>query len=335
MTGDAMVLLLFDRHHPCWDDEAVALMGEDPGSLKRLCDEGLLKRNETIYSLTPRGMEVFKEYCSQSFCESVPGESPDNSYGQAYLLWRTKFKNLLDQSFTARWGAKEFYVDTYLEYAPALPEEELYHIDHPPHVTWTYDSHPAVERMKEDFPILGLKARDSTPPSLEVIESWYSKNEVVKGSLYVDLLLLNRCDFAYYMHHPKHPNDVLGLVNADRFYCFRTLPPFDQSCKKYIDIIGKIHLFLLNQRRLYIPGYVDVDSADQDSLNWVVWVVDTEKEAISMHGLLAPMGESLIGPAHPMDVWVISLEALRSVEKKYELIYDLFPNVAHPIVRSI
>ena len=95
---------------------------------------------------------------------------------------------------------------------------------------------------------------------------------------------------------------------------FSTLPPFDQSCKKYRHH-WKIHLFLLNQRRLYIPGYVDVDSADQDSLNWVVWVVDTEKEAISMHGLLAPMGESLIGPAHPMDVWVISLEALRNVEK--------------------
>ena len=67
-------------------------MGEDPGSLKRLCDEGLLKRNETIYSLTPRGMEVLRSIVPNPFVKAFQESLPIIATGRP-TLWRTKFKS--------------------------------------------------------------------------------------------------------------------------------------------------------------------------------------------------------------------------------------------------
>ena len=331
--SDEMVLLLFDHLHPCWNEESVFLAGEDPESLGRLHVEGLLDKNNDRYFLSAKGIDVFKTLSSQWFCETVPVEESLDEAAQKYFLWRTTFQSLLDRSFVARWGAKDYHLGLHLEYSPALSGKDFF-VNESSHIVWTYDSHPLVKKMKEDFSLSGVKAREKTPRTLEEIKEWHKLNNVPSSFFYVDLLLLGRYDFAYYMHYPKHPNDVLGLVNADKFFCFQAPKPFEHV-DSYIETIGKVHLFLLNQRRMYIPGYVDLDSADQDSLNWIIWIVDTEEEALSLHKILDPMGESLIGPARPLDVWILSLEALRNVHEKYEMVYDLFPHVAHSVIRSI
>ena len=81
---------------------------------------------------------------------------------------------------------------------------------------------------KREFPVTGLKAREIQPWNLEQISAWLEGNRIFTEQFVVDLLYLPRYDFAYYMKFPKHPNDVHGLINADRFFFFRALPPFEE-----------------------------------------------------------------------------------------------------------
>ncbi|WP_024822962.1 hypothetical protein [Aminobacterium mobile] len=333
--SDEMVLLLFDTFHPCWDEETVFWAGEDVEGLRRLRELGMLKEKNGIYSLTSHGRETFQELCRQWFCENKPGSASLGDKEQEIFLWRTRFQYILDGGFAARWGAKDYYPGKVLEYAPALSQQEMYALHNPSSVEWTYCSHPYVEKIKSHFPVTGLKAREVTPLSRDAARSWLDENNIPVGSFEVDLLLLGRYDFAYYMNFSKHPNDPLGLVNSDKFFFFRAQPPFSKQLPFFLESIGKIHLFLLNQRHMYIPGYVDLDSADQDSLNWLVWVVETEEDVFALLRLLVPMGQILIEPAKPMDIWVLSIEELRKVKEKHETIYDLFSSIGHPIVRNL
>ncbi|MGB4097221.1 MAG: hypothetical protein WBJ85_05905, partial [Acetomicrobium sp.] len=79
----------------------------------------------------------------------------------------------------------------------------------------------------------------------------------------------------------------------------------------------------------------DLDWADQDSLSWVIWVTETEEEALSLLSQLSYFGSSLIEPAKPMDIWIISIEGLKGVKEKQETLFDLFSFMAHPVARTI
>ena len=50
------LLLLFSPEHPCWDEETVALAGEDPGALSALARAGHLTPLADGWVLTPQGV---------------------------------------------------------------------------------------------------------------------------------------------------------------------------------------------------------------------------------------------------------------------------------------
>ena len=335
LLKDDTVLLLFDKDHPCWDEETIALAGEDGEGLQRLKALGLLQETNSIYSLTEKGKNAFKELCKAQFVVVEPGTAPSDYEEQEKILWRTRLQCLLDNSFIARWGIKEYHTGKILDYVPGLSGQEICRLQNFTSLEWTYLSNPDVEKIKREFPVTGLKAREIQPWNLEQISAWLEGNRIFTEQFVVDLLYLSRYDFAYYMKFPKHPNDVHGLINADRFFFFRALPPFEEHLPIFLETIGKVHLFLLNQRHMYIPGYVDLDWADQDSLSWVIWVTETEEEALSLLAQLSPFGSSLIEPAKPMDIWIISIEGLKGVKEKQETLFDLFSFMAHPVARTI
>lgn len=328
------ILLLFDRDHPCWDEETLVLIGEDCRGLKKLEDLGFLEADNGIYSLTEKGRQAFKKLCIEQFIDEEPATSPKSFQEKRQSLWRTRLQVLLDNSFTSRWGLKEFYPGKALKYVPPLRESQIFELKDN-HIDWTYLCHESVVKIKEHFNLTGLKAREATPPGIEEIKAWMEENEISRESFVVDLFFLSRYDFAYYMQFPKHPNDILGLVNADRFFFFRASPPFEDHIKDYIETIGKVHLFLMNQRHICLPGYYDLDLADQDSLSWVIWVTETEEEALRLADCVKPFGQSLIEPARPMDIWIISAEKLKEIREKQETLFDLFSLIAHPVARTI
>lgn len=332
--GDEAVLLLFDEEHPCWDEETVRLAGEDSEGLKRLERSGLLEKRENIYILTEMGRKAYIDLCKGQFVEANPGMAPEKPSDQRRSLWRTRLQVLLDKSFIARWGLKEFHPGIALEYVPGLKGEEIVSLKGCD-LKWTYLSNPEVQRIKTHFSVTGLKARELKPHSLDEIRMWLEENNISRECFTVDLLFLSRYDFAYYVQFPKHPNDRLGLVNADRFFFFKACPPFKDNLRNFVETIGQVHLYLMNQRHMYLPGYFDLDLADQDSLSWITWITETEEEALSLAGCFKPFGQSLIEPAKPMDIWIISTEKLKEIREKQETLFDLFSMIAHPVARTV
>ena len=99
--------------------------------------------------------------------------------------------------------------------------------------------------------------------------------------------------------------------------------------------VAKFHLWLNTLRRMMIPGYVDRDTQEQDSVSWLVFTTEREDEAAELAEELGKFGEKLVENANPCEIWTVSMEALENVKEKRELIWELLPDIAHPAQRTI
>ena len=86
---------------------------------------------------------------------------------------------------------------------------------------------------------------------------------------------------------------------------------------------------------MLIPGYVDRDTQEQDSVSWLIFTTETEDEAIELAEKLGRFKEKLVANANPCEVWTISTEALEGIKEKRELIWELLPYTGHPAQRTI
>lgn len=59
------VLLLFDRKRPFWTSELVQLAGEEPSTLPRLEQEGLLEKESDGFVLSEAGRERFRQWAGE------------------------------------------------------------------------------------------------------------------------------------------------------------------------------------------------------------------------------------------------------------------------------
>ena len=322
-----MIITMFSEEDPCWTAELLKLAGEDISVLDGLVSEGSLELSDGIYSLTEVGRNVYDKLKNELFLEGTPGQKPSDPERS---VKRTKLRMLLDSAHLQRWGIKVYHAGQELEYYPGLKDEELVSLDSG-FAKWEYTSSHQYEKINEEFGPAFIEARRTDLVTPERLSSWCEDNSMEPGRLDVDLLYLCHYDFMQYRDFGGHPNDLHKVINTDRFLF--VFP--DKDNEKNLATVAKFHLWLNTLRRMMIPGYVDRDTQEQDSVSWLIFTTEKEDEAASLAQELGVFGEELVENANPCEVWTISMEALENVGEKRELIWELLPDIAHPAQRTI
>lgn len=316
--------LLFDEENPCWDHESLALAGEDPEGLEELLRLGLAEGiGGTGAILTEKGMEERARLAVDMGIPVAPYRAKDPSRS----LWRTKVQHLIDRAFLGRWGLKEFSVGEPLPVVPYLQGEDLYRLDGDS-FRFGWEENPLVRSFCDRFNRWGVAAREFPAPGDPQLMEWIKETGCPTGSVEVDVLLRSGYDFDHYRTMETRPTDRFKLQNADRLFCFKP-----GSTEEVLTQIGHIHLFMLGQRRVYIPGWSDFDSADQENWTMILLIADDERELDDLQARLAPWEKPLIEPANPLFILGTSLEKLREVKEPKETIYDWFCDDLRHIAR--
>ena len=322
------VLLRFDERHPCWTAEMFELVGSDAASVKSLLQLGSLAVEDEVYFLTDKGVEHFKHVAQESFLPIHPGRTACCKKLQAR---RSELMLLVDRRHMQRWGLKE-YILPFCFGVPDLPDEELFRLEGDS-VEWLYLKSSPFSAMLRDFPIVGMAARDETAPTSEFIAEWLEKNSPKLRASTFDLLYRSRYDFEQYTDFKPPLADPCYLLNTDRFVFSFAPKPVRENLSAYLTLIGEFHMILTMLRRMYLPGYTDLDSHEQDSVNWLILTFEREEDSVACAELLTQYGDYLEEPAGPFDIWSISMEALHKAEYA-DMIWDLLPLTAHPINRA-
>lgn len=321
------IITRFDKDNPCWTEELLRNAGEDVSLLPELMERGLLRQDGDIYCLTEAGAWEFRRAAAELFIGTECGAPPKDAKRS---LARTKLRLLLDGAHLQRRGLKEYHTGIDLGYRPALRRDEIFSLTDG-NLSWLYQDSPIYRKIAADFPCAGADRRSVglVPPAK--LAEWCAANAPSEGGLPVDLLYLSRYDFMEYKDFKGHPNDPLGLINADRFlFVFA-----GEDAADNIHTIGRFHLWLNFLRRMQIPGYTECDTQEQFSVSWLVFAAETEHEAARAREGLAPFGEQLVRPASPCEIWTISLEALGKITEKQDVISELLYSAAVPVQRDI
>lgn len=322
-------LLLFDEKFPCWDEETVALADGDAASLCELEERGLLAEAGNGYVLTAEGEKMRVKLARES---SLP-VSHIGEFNAEQALWNNRFYHLMDcRAFTGLFpmGLKEYTVDETLAFAPALTRNELWTREGG-RTRYIWPEHKLVKSFLKRFSDWGMASRGKPAPGQAAMDEWRAASGAQTGTANFNLVLRGRYDFDAYRQLERLPDDIFHLKDADRFCFLRTS---DKTPEEIYDVIGGLHLFMLNQRRVYIPGYADDDSMDQENWTMLVLVADTEAELDEVVERYATDGQNLIEPAMPMYVIGTSVERLRRMRKPKANYYDWFGEDTVHIVRA-
>ena len=322
-------VFLFDEQYPCWTAEMFELAEVERASMEPLLSEGWLSLENGVYFLSPEGREHFKQQAEESWLPLKPGSPGADIQRTAFAC---ELKMLVDKRHAQRWGLKE-YISPLRVSLPDINKEDLFSLEGG-RLTWRYPDAPAFRKMREDFPNVGVEARNLPRLSLEEIDAWLSANAGEMREVEFDLLYKSRYDFQEYTGFAPLSGDRWGLFNTDRFL-FRAPPEtFKEDLSYYLNCIGEFHMFLEMQRRLYMPGLTDRDALQQDSVNWLLFAFGKESEAEACAELLRGFGSDLAGCAKPLEIWSVSFERLKSYsEGVLENIWDLLPFAANSVYR--
>ena len=322
-------LLLFSSEFPCWDGETLALAGEDPSALEKLCEERLLLRCGGGYSLSPCGV-VCREALSEELCvpvEPLRGILQDERAARA-ALERNRLYQLLDRAFNTRWGVKEMTCGETFPVTPCLADDQFFSLKNGTlEVLWTES--PFVQSFLKEFPHWGVAARGLPAPGGEALEKWVLNCGAPRGTVTFDVVLRSRYDFTLYKKHPPLASDLFRFQNADRVFCVKA----GSDAEALLPIIGRFHVFLMGQRRVYVPGYADIDSEEQENWTLLNLVTDREDQLAELTEKLRSWGQGLIDPARPLFITGSSVERLRSQKETKDTLYDWFCEETVKILR--
>ena len=319
------VLLLFSKGYPCWNEELVELAGENPTFLQDLQQKGLLVKEKGICSLTQAGRKAFTELAREYYYDATPAD-PAEDHGKELLKCRLSL--MLNRSFVGRWGVKNFHVGQPLTYYPGLKKGDICSISPSKKPRWIYNEMAIINEIRETFP---QNRQTDRHPSILEIKGWMEERGMEEGSLEIDVLFLHYCDFVHYMHKVPPASDTLKLLHADRFYMNFVRKEFYDDPLLLFEEIGKFHLFLLYYRHLILPGNFDIDIHEQGNLNALMYITETEEEAIRFYETFSPLAEELTGPADPMDIWSMSMEAIENHPMKEDSHFDFFAKIGHRV----
>ena len=323
------VLLLFSPEHPCWDRETVSLAGEDPSALAQLAEAEDIVPMGGGFVLTSKGIQT-RERVSRELCvpTSPITRSVSNELEAGAALEVNQMVQYLDRAFMTDWGIKEITVREEFPVVPCLPDDRYFALmDGRVQALWPGE--PLVRSFMEAFPHCDFSARQRPAPGQEALDHWAEENHAPLGTLTVDFVLRHRHDFNHYKDYAPLPTDVFRFRNASLLMAQKVSGP----CTDLLPFLGKVHLFFMAQRRVYAPGWFDMDCEDQETWKLLTLVTDTEAQQDDLTATLRAWGHDLIEPARPMFILGTSIERLRNQKEPQRMFYDWFQEETVRILR--
>lgn len=323
------LLLLFTSSLPCWDEETIILAGEDPNGLNELVKSGDLIKIDSGYVLTSQGIKTREHIAQELYVPVTPtGEIITDPSIAKEMLELNRMVQLLDRAFLTDWGIKEVTVSESFPVMPCLRDDE-YFVFNGERVKATWPESECVKRFIDSFPNVGVAARKFPAPGQKALDEWAMKNNLSYGNLIVDFVLRSRADFNHYKNYEQLPSDKFKFLDADELFVKKV----SGSPEELLPFIGKLHIFLMEQRRIFLPGWFDIDHDENEDWHLLAFVTDTEKELETLTLTLRKWGHDLIDPANPMFILGTSIERLRNQKEQKRTIYDWFQDDTIRIMR--
>ena len=323
------LLLLFSSSLPVWDTETVIAAGEDPTGLEALIMSGDLMPLASGYVLTPQGIRTRENVARELFIPvTSAGEVIIDASRARELLELNRMAQFMDRAFVTDWGVKEVTVRERFPLMPSLNDDEYFCFDGD-RVKAAWPDHELVKKFLNDFPNVGVAARKLPAPGHEALEDWARKNNLKFGEFSVDFVLRSRADFNHYKNYEQLPSDKFKFLDADELFVQKVGDDFT----KLLPFLGKLHIFLTLQRRIYLPGWFDIDHDENEDWHLLCLVTDTESQLEKLTTTLQTWGHDLIDPARPLFVLGSSIERLRNQKEQKRTLYDWFQEETIRILR--
>ena len=323
------LLLLFTDSLPCWDEETVKIAGENPDGLKALSESGDLLPVSGGYVLTEKGLITRENAAKDLYLPIIPAEIISDESKAHQLLEINRMTQLLDRAFMTDWGIKEVTTLETFPIMPCLKDDEYFAFDGE-RVKATWPEHDTVKRFLSDFPNVGVAARKFPAPSQNGLDEWALRNNLAYGELTVDFVLRSRADFNHYKNYPQFESDKYKFLDSDQLFAHKVVTG---SPEELLPFIGKLHILLTLQRRIYLPGWFDIDHDENEDWHLLAFVTDSESELETLTRTLRSFGHDLINPANPLFIIGTSIERLRNQTEQKRTIYDWFCDETVKILR--
>ena len=323
------LLLLFTSSLPCWDEECILLAGEDPSGLSSLVLSGDIMPVSSGYVLTPKGIRTRENAARELYLPVTPaGEIIIDSSRAKNMLELNRMTQLLDRSFVTDWGIKEVTVRENFPVMPCLNDNEYFVFEgERVKALWPESEH--MKNFVNAFPNIGVAARKFIAPGQHGLDEWVRKNNMHYGSLTVDFVLRSRADFNHYKDYPQLPSDKFKFLDSDQLFAQKVTGSFGEL----LPFIGKLHIFLTEQRRIYLPGWFDIDHDENEDWHLLAFITDTEAQLDALTHTMRIWGHDLIDPVNPLFIIGSSIERLRNQKEQKRTIYDWFQEETIRILR--
>ena len=235
---------------------------------------------------------------------------------------------LLDRAFMTDWGIKEVTTLETFPIMPCLKDDEYFAFDGE-RVKATWPEHDTVKRFLSDFPNVGVAARKFPAPAQNGLDEWALRNNLAYGELTVDFVLRSRADFNHYKNYPQFESDKYKFLDSDQLFAHKVT----ESPEELLPFIGKLHILLTLQRRIYLPGWFDIDHDENEDWHLLALVTDSESQLEDLTRTLRSWGHELIAPVNPLFIIGTSIERLRNQSQQKRTIYDWFDEDTVRILR--
>ena len=324
------LLLLFTDSLPCWDEETVKIAGENPDGLKALSESGDLLPVSGGYVLTQKGLITRENAAKDLYLPIIPAEIISDESKAHHLLEINRMTQLLDRAFVTDWGIKEVTTRETFPIMPCLKDDEYFAFSGE-RVIATWPEHETVKRFLSDFPNVGVAARKFPAPAQNGLDEWALRNNLAYGELTVDFVMRSRADFNHYKNYPQLESDKYKFLDSDQLFAHKVFCP--SSPEELLPFIGKLHILLTLQRRIYLPGWFDIDHDENEDWHLLAFVTDSESELETLTRTLRSFGHELINPVNPLFIIGTSIERLRNQSQQKRTIYDWFDEDTVRILR--
>ncbi len=325
------LLLLFTQELPCWNHEAVAVAGEDPKNLDALVKSGDIAKIGSAYVLTEQGAITRKHAAEEMYLPVTPAGMliTDESLATE-LLDLNIMVQYMDRAFVTDWGIKEVTIRENFPIMPYLKDNEYFAFEDW-RVKAIWPDHALVRDFLDSFPNWRVSARKLPAPDQKELDAWAESRALSYGSLTIDFMLRARADFNHYKDYPQIESDRYKFLDADRLFVQKVRT--DKKHEYLLPFIGKLHIFLTEQRRIFLPGWFDFDHDENEDWILLALVTDTESQLDSLTKTLRSWGHELINPANPLYILGTSIERLRAQTEQKRTIYDWFQEETVRIMR--